>query len=340
MHIKNFKMAAPTSLLSIALLGLVFSIATVVRGDGGIPPSYEYGNEIVALKSKLSTLEEGLKHKELSLSEKESKISELEQELKALRTRKEESEDTKLAQLKIDSAMSKVRELEAQVTSLQEEADKLRVDADLHANRAKTVEETVAGHLTEKEKAIKALEDQKTRLQKAERGLQIAEVAMLKAKAEVEEKAKKLDDLHQAWLPPWASNHAETLTKTASERWSTHAEPVVKNLQRSASTKAADAHEYIKPHLDTFHSKVNPLVKAKWQKLVDAAAPHLETLKNAGISSREYMAPHVDTLQKTVNPYVEVCILIIHHLFAFPFQNILGICVLFLFLSLLVPLNG
>ncbi|KAG0611257.1 hypothetical protein M758_7G127000 [Ceratodon purpureus] len=298
-------MATPRSLLLIVLFGLVCSIATVVRADEGIPPSYEYGNEIVALKSKLSLLEEGLKNKELSLSEKESKISKLEQELDALRTRKEETEDTKLAQLKIDSAMSKVRELESQVKSLEEEADKLRVEADLHANRAKTVEDTATSHLTEKEKAIKALEDQKLRLQKAERGLQIAEAAMLKAKAEAEEKAKKLDDLHQSWLPPWAATHAETLTKTASDRWSTHADPVVKNFQRSASSKAADAHEYIKPHLDTFHTKVNPLIKEKWQKLAAAAAPHLETVKKAGVSSREYIAPHVETVQKTVNPYVE-----------------------------------
>jgi DNA repair exonuclease SbcCD ATPase subunit len=308
MHVKSFKMAIPRSLFLVALLGLVCAFAAVVRADDGIPPSYEYGNEIVALKSKLSLLEEGLKHKELSLSEKESKISELEQELDALRTRKEETEDSKLAQLKIDSALSKVRELESQVQSLQEESDKLRVEADLHANRAKTVEETATGHLTEKEKATKALEDQKIRLQKAERGLQIAEAAMLKAKAEAEEKAKKLDDLHKAWLPPWASTHADTLTKTASGHWSTHADPVVKNLQRTASSKAADAHEYIKPHLETFHTKVNPLIKEKWQKLAAAAAPHLETVKKAGVSSREYIAPHVETVQKTVTPYVEVCI--------------------------------
>jgi hypothetical protein len=305
MHIKDFKMAASRSLLLIVLLGLVCSVATVVRADDGIPPSYEYGNEIVALKSKLTVLEEGLKNKELTLSEKESKINQLEQELDALRTRKEETGDTKLAELKIDSAMSKVRELESQVKSLQEEADKLRVEADLHANRAKTVEDTATGHLTEKEKAIKALEDQKVRLQKAERGLQIAEAAMLKAKAEAEEKAKRLDDLHKAWLPPWAATHAETLTKTASDRWSTHAEPVVKNLHRSASSRAADAHEYIKPHLETFHTKVNPLIKEKWQKLAAAAAPHLETVKKAGVSSREYIAPHVETVQKVVNPYVE-----------------------------------
>ena len=300
-------MATARSFLLIGFLGLVFSIATVARADDGIPPSYEYGNEIVALKSKLSALEEGLKHKELSLSEKESKISELEQELNALRTRKEETEDTKLAQLKIDSAMAKVRELESLVKSLQDEADKLKVEADLHANRAKTVEETATGHLTEKETAVKALEEQKTRLQKAERGLQIAEAAMLKAKAEAEEKAKKLDDLHKAWLPPWAATHAETLTKTASDHWSTHAEPVVKNFQRSASTKAADAHEYIKPHLDTFQTKVNPVIREKWQKLAAAAAPHLETVKKAGVSSREYLAPHVETVQKTVNPYLQVC---------------------------------
>jgi len=104
--VMHVKMATPRSLLLIGLFGLVFSIATVVRADDGIPPSYEYGNEIVALKSKLSALEEGLMHKELSFSEKESKISELEQELNALKTRKEETEDSKLAQLKIDSAMS------------------------------------------------------------------------------------------------------------------------------------------------------------------------------------------------------------------------------------------
>lgn len=285
----------------MVLLGSVISVGTVVRADGGSPP-HEENNEITILKSKLSTLEEGLKTKD-------SKITEMEQELTTLRSRKELSEESKLAQLKVDSAMSKIRELESQVRSLQEESDKLRVEADLHANRAKSVEETATAHLTDKEKAIKALEDQKTRLRKAERGLQIAEAAMLKAKAEAEEKAKKLDDLHKAWLPPWASTHAETLQKTASSRWSTHAEPVVKNLKKSASSKATDAHAYIKPHLDTFHTKVNPLIREKWEKLVVAVAPYLEIVKKAVISAREYIAPHVDTVHKTVNPYVQVWIL-------------------------------
>jgi hypothetical protein len=57
MHVKSFKMAIPRSLFLVALLGLVCAFAAVVRADDGIPPLYEYGNEIVALKSKLSLLE-------------------------------------------------------------------------------------------------------------------------------------------------------------------------------------------------------------------------------------------------------------------------------------------
>jgi len=284
------KMATLKSLLLVVVLGLVISIGAL-----GESSRHEETDEITVLKSKLSTLEEGLKAKE-------AKMKEMEQELSTLRSR----EDPKLAQLTVDSAMSKIRDLESQVQLLQEESNKLRVEADLHANRAKTVEETATVHLTDKEKAIKALEDQKTRLQKAERGLQIAEAAMLKAKAEAEEKASKLDDLHKAWLPPWAATHAETLQKTASSRWSTHAEPVVKNLKRSASSKAADAHGYVKPHLDTFHTKVKPVIREKWQKLAVAVAPHLEVVKKGVASSRDYIAPHVDTVHKTVNPYVKV----------------------------------
>jgi hypothetical protein len=118
MHVKSFKMAIPRSLFLVALLSLVCTFTAVVRVDDGIPPSYKYGNEIVALKSK---------------------ISELGQELDTLHTCQGETEDTKLAQLKIDSALLKVRELESQVQSLQEEFNKLRVEADLHANWAKTV---------------------------------------------------------------------------------------------------------------------------------------------------------------------------------------------------------
>lgn len=302
MPVKALKMAIPRSLVLMVLLGLVIGIGTLVRADELMPPSYEYGNEIMALKSKLSLLEEGLKTKEVSLSERESKISVLEQELEALRTQKGESQDAALAQLQIESAEAKVRELEGQVQALQEESRKLREEAEAHAGAAKSHEEAANLHLNEKEKTIMALEDQRIRLQKAERGLQIAEAAMLKAKAEAEEKAKRLDEIHQGWLPPWAAMRAELLQKTAYSRWSTHADPVVKNLQKSASTNHV---KYVKPHLDTIQTKVNPLIREKWQKLTEAVAPHLETVKNMGVKSREYIAPHVETVQKTVSPYAE-----------------------------------
>lgn len=263
-------MATSRSLLLVIFLGLVISFGVA-----------ESEHDVSSLQSKLSALEEDV------------------------RTKTQELAMNRLEQLKVESAMAKIRELEDKVQSLEEEASKLRTEADLHANRAKSVEETAAGHLSDKEKAIQALEEQKTRLQRAERGLQVAESAMLKAKAEAEEKAKRLDALHQAWLPPWAATHAETLQKTASSRWSTHAEPVVRNLKRSASTKAAGAHEYVKPHLDTFHTKVNPVIQEKWQKLAAGLAPHLETVKNAAASSRDYITPHVNTVHQTVNPYVE-----------------------------------
>lgn len=280
------KMASTKPLLLLLLL--CFSLSTVSHCES---TPRDDTHELTLLKSKLHTLEEGLKSKE-------SKINELEHELTTLRSRD-------VSQLKVDSAMSKIRELESQVQSLQDESAKLKTEADLHANHAKTVSETASSHLSEKEKAIKALEDQKLRLQKAERGLQIAEAAMLKAKAEAEEKARKLDDLHQSWLPPWAATHAETLQKTASSRWSTHGEPVVKELKRTASSKVGDAHGYVKPHLDTFHKKVKPAIREKWEKVVVAVAPHIEKVKKGVESGREYIAPHVETVQKTVNPYVE-----------------------------------
>jgi len=281
------KMASTKPLLLLLLL--CFSLSTVSHCES---TPHDDTNELTLLKSKLHTLEEGLKSKE-------SKIKELEHELTTLRSRD-------VSQLKVDSAMSKIRELESQVQSLQDQSAKLKTEADLHANQAKTVSETASSHLSEKEKAVKALEDQKLRLQKAERGLQIAEAAMLKAKAEAEEKAQKLDDLHQAWLPPWAATHAESLQKTASSRWSTHGEPVVKEFKRSASSKVGDAHGYVKPHLDTFHEKVKPAIREKWEKVALAVAPHIERVKKGVESGREYAAPHVETVQKTVNPYVEV----------------------------------
>lgn len=303
MLFEYFKMAPTKLLLSIVLLGLVLSTATVVKADEGI--NHEDDNEVLQLKIKINILEEESKTKELILSEKQSKITALEQEFNTLQARKEASENEALAQQKIDSAMSKVRELESQLQSLQAETEKLRVEANLYADYAKSVEESANTHLNDKEKVIKALEDQKDRLQKAERGLQIAEAAMLKAKAEAEEKAKKLEELHKGWLPPWAATHAEALQEVASSRWSTHGAPVAENLQRTVSNKAGDLHQFVKPHLDTFHSKVNPVIQQRWQKLVLAVAPHLETVKKAGVSSREYIAPYVATVKKTISPYVE-----------------------------------
>lgn len=311
MAVKGLKMAIPRALVMIILLGLIVSIGSVVRADDGISPSEENVNEIVSLKSELLLLEKDLKTKEAILNDKELKISELERELKNLRSHKDESQDHGLMQQKIQTAESKARELQDQLQSLQEESRRLREEARLHAEKAKSQEETATLHMTDKEKVIKSLEDQRIRLQRAERGLQIAEAAMLKARAEAEEKSKKLDKIHRAWLPLWAATHAEILQKIASSRWSTRGEPVVKSLQRSASSKAADAHEFIKPHLETFQTKVNPVIRQTWQQATEAVAPHLETVKKTGIQTRKYIAPHVETVQKTLNPYVKVRVFIV-----------------------------
>lgn len=302
-------MATSRSFLLLVLAIVCLSVATPINGDAGVvesaaPTQHEFQKEIADLKQQVSLLQVGLKTKDSSISEKDSRIKSLESEVKNLHSHKQGAAGD--AESKLEIAQSKVRELEKQVSSYKEAAEKLKVEARTSEEKAKVVEEAALKHVSEKEKVVKAFEDLKTRLQKAERGLQIAEAAMLKAQSEAEAKARKLDEAHKAWLPPWAATHAETLQRTASSHWSTHAEPVVKNLQRSASLKAGDAHEYIKPHLDTFNSKVNPVIRKNWQKLTLALAPHLETVKKAGVASRDYIAPHVETVQKKVDPYVQV----------------------------------
>lgn len=308
-RINLMKMASSRSLLLLLLIGLALGFSEVVRADGGIqlePPQavkYDYSKDIELLKSKVLSLEAAIKSKDSILSQKDKQISTLETEMSSLHTHKE---GAGAAEAQLASALSKVRELESQVRAVKEEAEKYKQEAKKEADRAKAVESSANAHLAEKEKVVKALSDQKSRLQKAERGLQIAEAAMLKAKAEAETKAKKLEEVHGAWLPPWAAAHAETLQKTASSRWETHAEPAVRNLQRSVSAKAMDAHGFMKPHLDSFKTKVYPVISDKWRKLTLAVAPHLETIRKAGVSSREYMSPHFETVQNTVDPYVQV----------------------------------
>jgi myosin heavy subunit len=302
----------------VLLLGVfALEVGVVVRADKGIQVEEaaasglgfedEGGESVVSLKTQIRALETGLKEKESILEERDKRISDLQSEARKQQQRThKEGGGAGDVEAKLEAALSKIKELEAQVGRLTDGSQKLEKEVKGLIKRAESAEKKAATVLSEKERAVKAVVEQESRLRRAEKGLEIAEAAMMRAQAEGEAKAKELAATHKAWLPPWAATHTASLQRSVSSQWSTHGDPVVESLKRSVSARASDAHSFLRPHLHTFNSKVTPAIRERWQQIALAVAPHLETIQNAGASSRNYLAPHVDKVYSTVQPYVQI----------------------------------
>jgi hypothetical protein len=277
----------------------VYDAAEAIKSeDGG-------ENEAAALKVQIRVLEEGIKQKEMVLDQRENTISDLESEVRQHQHTQKEGSDSEV-EVELEAALSTIKELETLVGRLRDESEKLEQEAKGLINRAESAQNKAATDLSEKERALKAVAEQESRLRTVEKGLEIAEAAMLKAQAEGETKAKELAATHKAWLPHWAATHTAALQRSVSSGWSTHGDPVVESLKRTASGRVADAHSFLKPHLETLNTKVNPVIRERWQQITLAVAPYLERVVKSGASSKEYLAPQVEKVHSTVQPYIQM----------------------------------
>ncbi|KAL3844346.1 hypothetical protein ACJIZ3_001749 [Penstemon smallii] len=270
------------------------------------------------LKSKIHSLEshveeksreikdkdEAIAIKEKIITEKSNSILSMESEIASLQKRGKLEASEQVAK-----AHARAGELEKQVEILKNFVDmKIKEKERLEARA--TEAEKKASELNSKFDSLqKIIDEQKTKLRKTERALQIAEEEMMKAKYEATSKAKELMEAHGAWLPPWLAVHYIQYQSLIEKNWEVHGKPALEMFIQKAIEKKAQAEEWAAPHLETVKTKWVPAIKEQWVVVSTNVEPHVQRLTTKTIEiyevSKNAVTPHIIQVQELAVPYFQ-----------------------------------
>ncbi|XP_057837248.1 uncharacterized protein LOC131047394 isoform X3 [Cryptomeria japonica] len=340
-------MATVKYLLLLLFVGYVGQIA---RGDAGVEsqepqtivaenPNPALLKELESLKHEVKKLEDKahslestidekndeLRKKDSTIAEKEKFIEENSKTINSLQNDIEAIQKKGAGDYEAEATKAYVRigELERQVGKLEQSLSQQKQKRESLELQLSEAESRAREFSVKYEKLQKDLAEQKTRVQKAEKAFKLAETKMLKAQAEAKLKAEEMNKVHGAWLPPWLVVHFGKFQAFVTSYWASHVKPAMDTVLDKASEKAAAAHDWVKPHLETTQTYVHkwsPVVKEQWQQVIVTVAPHVEVFKAKVISSyevswdkinphlmkaEEFLRPHLQTVKDLSGPYID-----------------------------------
>ncbi|KAL3613833.1 hypothetical protein CASFOL_041907 [Castilleja foliolosa] len=320
-------MASSTLLVFTVFLSLIFAHIGV-DADASIPDVYEEvkvpGSDgpdpaiLEQFKSKIHSLESNIEEKaheikdkdeviaakEKIIKEKTDSIVSLESEISSLQKKGKSDAEEQLGK-----ARSRARDLEKEVEKLRKDIDAKIKEKELLEARA-TEAEKRASELNPKFDSLqKTIDDQKTKIRKFERALQIAEEELMKAKFEATSKIKELMEVHGAWLPPWLALHVNNYRSLLEENWRVHGKPALETLTQKAIEIKAQAEEWAAPHVETVKTKWVPAIQEQWVVITTNIEPHVKTLTTKTVEiyevSKDALTPHIIKVQELADPYYQ-----------------------------------
>ncbi|KAL7150608.1 hypothetical protein ABFS83_05G124900 [Erythranthe nasuta] len=313
------KLFIVTVFLSIFLAGIGVNADASLSDADGKPRSDGPDSAVLEqLKSKIHTLEnhieektreiknkdEVIASKEKIIKEKSDGIVSLESEIASLQ-KKGKLDATE----KLEQAYARADELEKKVEKLIEDLNvKIKEKEQLEA-RVIEAEKKASEMSSKADKLQKIIDDQKTKLRKTERALQIAEEEMMKSKFEATTKAKELMEVHGAWFPHWLAVHCTHYQSVLEKKWEAHGKPAVEVLVQKAIEKKAQAGKWAAPHVETVKTKWVPAIKEQWVVIASNVEPHVQMLTTKSIevygASKDALAPHITKVVVFVDPYFQ-----------------------------------
>ncbi|KAK4422413.1 hypothetical protein Salat_1823600 [Sesamum alatum] len=270
------------------------------------------------LNSKISRLEGHIKEKMREIKDKDAVIAAKE---KIIQEKSDSivSLESKVASLQEkgkldaaeqeDKAHARAHELEKQVEKLKSDLDVQMKEKEQLKARESEADKKASQLNTKVESLQKIIDNQKAKLRKTERALQIAEEEIMKAKLEVSSKTKELMEFHDAWLPPWLAVHCMRHQTLLEKHWKVHVKPVLEPLMQKAIVKKAQAEVWAAPHLETMKTKWVPVIKEKWVLVSSNVEPHVRTVTAKTLeiyeSSKTAVTPHIIRVMEFVDPYFQ-----------------------------------
>ncbi|KAL8101766.1 hypothetical protein AgCh_033600 [Apium graveolens] len=249
----------------------------VIRSDGS---DSAVRIEVEQLMMKIQSLESHVDLKTQEVKSKDDKILEKENIIK-------EKSDT------IASLRSEIASVQKKGTSDVEEQL-----AKAHARSA------------ELEKQLqKNIDEEKVKIKKTERALQVAEEELMKAKFEATSKIKELTEVHGAWLPPWLAVHVFRCQSYMATHWNMHGKPAMELMIEKAKVKKGQVEKWAEPHVETVKTNWIPSIKEKWFVVKTTAEPHVQSFTTKFIevyeTSKTAATPHVIKLYEVVDSYYQ-----------------------------------
>lgn len=274
--------------------------------------------ELALLQEKIQTLEthiderskelkskdEIIAQKEKIVQEKSNSITQLQNEIVSL-----QKKGTSDAEEQLGKAYARASELEKQVDKLKKEIETQQKEKAALESRANEAERKTRELNSKVESLKKITDEQKTRIRKTERALQVAEEEMMKAKFDANSKTKELMEVHGAWLPPWFANHLISCQSFMEVHWNKHGKPALDTLTQKALEKKAQAQKWSEPHVETFKTKWIPAIKDQWLEITTYLEPHVQLLCTKTVeayeASKNAITPHVIKVQEFGDPYFQ-----------------------------------
>ncbi|XP_027068362.1 uncharacterized protein [Coffea arabica] len=255
--------------------------------------------ELDKLKSKISLAESSIEERTQEIKSKERTIKELEKIIdeKSSNLASLQSEVLSLKEKELSKAKKREDEADVRASQLQEQINNLKkvIEAQNEKKvgleaRANDAESRIKDLNLKLENLHRTNEEQKSRIHKSQRALEVAEV-------------------HEAWIPPWLSVHFVHFQSFVVTHWHKHGKPTLDLTVNKALKKKSELEKWAQPHVHIVKSRWMPIVKEHCSTFVNNFSLHLRSLTNNAIDlyhiSKKSMEPHVVRLQEVLNPYFQ-----------------------------------
>lgn len=263
----------------------------------------QFSSKIRSLENRIEEKTHEIKDKDVVIAAKEKTIREKSENIASL--------ETEIAALRGNSdalgkANTRAGELEKLVEKLKKDLTMQVKDKEQFEAQADEVGKKGSDLNSKADKLEKIVDEQKTKLRKTERALQIAEEEMMKAKFEATSKTKELMEVHGAWFPPWMALYLTYYKSLLEKNWKLHGKPAVEPWMQKVLEKKARAEHWVAPHVETVRTKWLPAAQEKWANNVE---PHVQRLTRKAIEiyevSMNTATPHFIKIMELVDPYIQ-----------------------------------
>ncbi|XP_020264546.1 uncharacterized protein LOC109840349 isoform X2 [Asparagus officinalis] len=307
-------------LASIAIALLIFRARSESSISGEIeePEAARSGlrSQLDGLRSEISTLESKIEESFRKLKTKEDSIAQLhaiiEEKSLSIEFLKSEVESLQGAldgKKLAGKADGWVGELEKQILQLKNEIEsqaKKKKDLESRFSKAEKRFQDLNLRL---ESLQNTNEEQKLRIRKTQRALELAEEELMRAQLEASSKFKELAEVHGAWLPPWLATHISYIQDLAVTHWNEHVKPVSVLILNKASQKLEEVQKWAEPHVDSARTKWIPAAKEQLMIFKSNAKPHLQRIAivvfKAYEASKNTFRQHVVRIQEVAYPHLQ-----------------------------------